>query len=272
VISAFSRWLPLAGALAVAACGVLPAQQAESVGAGVAMAERPAADRPPANEAETKARAHVDLGAAYLQAGNHGVALDEARIALASAPDYAPAYLLVATVYMFLDDKAAAQANFDQALKLAPGDPEINNTYGWFLCAGGQERAGLERLGIATRNPYYRTPASPLVNAGLCHLRLKDDAAAEAAFQRAVQVDPANGQAYLQLADIAFRRGNYELARRNVTALHQIAPTSAASAWLGLRTERRLGNREAAASYAQQLKSRFPTSSEYQLLLQGKID
>jgi type IV pilus assembly protein PilF len=271
---ALARWLPLAAALAVVACGVLPARQPEAagVGAGVAAADRPAADRPPVDEAESKARIHVDLGAAYLQASNHGVALDEARIALASAPNYAPAYLLVATVYMFLDDKAAARANFEQALRLAPGDPEINNTYGWFLCASGQERAGLEHLAIAMRNPYYRTPASPQINAGLCYLRLKDEAAAETAFQRAVQVDPANGQAYLQLADITYRQGRYELAKRYITVLHQIGPTSAASAWLGLRTERRLGNREAAASYAQQLKSRFPTSSEYQLLLQGKID
>jgi type IV pilus assembly protein PilF len=276
VIPACLRRLPgvagLLAALAVAACAALPTRQSESVGVGIVAAERPVADRPAANEAETKARAHVDLGAAYLQAGNHGVALDEAKLALDSAPNYAPAYLLVATVYMFLDDKVAARANFEQALQLAPGDPEINNTYGWFLCASGQEQQGLERLAAAMRNPYYRSPARPHANAGLCHLRLKDDAAAETSFQRAVQLDPANSEAYLQLADIAFRRGNYDAARRYIMVLHQLGPTSAASAWLGLRTERRLGNREAAASYAQQLKSRFPTSSEYQLLLQGKID
>jgi len=276
VIPACLRRLPgvaaLLAALAVAACAALPARQSESVGVGIVAAERPVADRPAANEAEGRARIHVDLGEAYLQAGNYGVALDEAKTALSSSPAYAPAYLLVATVYMFLDDRAAAQANFLEALRLAPGDPEINNTYGWFLCASGQEQQGLERLAVAIRNPYYRSPARPHANAGLCYLRLKDDSAAETSFQRAVQLDPANGQAYLQLADIAFRRGNYEAARRYVTALHRLGPTSAASAWLGLRTERRLGNREAAASYAQQLKSRFPTSSEYQLLLQGKID
>lgn len=272
MIPASLHWLPLLAALAVAACGSLPGKQSEAVGAGSALADRPVADRPPANEAEAKARIHVDLGAAYLQTGNYGVALDEARIALASAPNYAPAYLLIATVYMFLDDQAAARANFDQALGLAPGDPEINNTYGWFLCATGQEKQGLERLAVAMRNPYYSTPANPQVNAGLCHLRLKDEAAAETAFQRAVQLDPANGPAYLQLADIAFRHGRYEVAQRYLTTLHQVGAPSAASVWLGLRTERKLGHREAAASYAQQLKSRFPTSSEYQLLLQGKID
>jgi type IV pilus assembly protein PilF len=269
VIPAKLRWLPVAVALAMAACA---GPRSGMVGVATGEAERPAADRPPVNENEARARTHVDLGEAYLQANNFGVALDEAKAAIGYAPNYSPAYLLIATVYMFLDDQAAARANFEQALRLSPGDPEINNTYGWFLCASGQEQQGLERLAVAMRNPYYRSPARPQVNAGLCYLRLKDDSQAEAAFLRAVQLDPANSQAYLQLADIAFRNGNYEAARRYLTTLHQLGPTTAASAWLGLRTERKLGNRETAASYAQQLKSRFPASSEYQLLLQGKID
>jgi len=271
VIPASSRLLPLLAALALAACA-MPAPNSSQVGVAAGEAERPAADRPPVNEQERRARIHVDLGEAYLQAGSYGVALDEAKAALGYAPNYSPAYLLVGTVYVFLDDHAAARANFEQALRLSPGDPELNNTYGWFLCATGQESQGLERLAIAQRNPYYRTPTRPYSNAGLCYLRLKDDVKAEASFLRAVQLDPANGQAYLNLADIAFRRGNYEAARRYLISLHQLGPTTAASAWLGLRTERKLGNKEAAASYAQQLKSRFPTSSEYQLLLQGKID
>jgi type IV pilus assembly protein PilF len=259
-------------ALAVVAACATPSLNYGQVGVAVGEAERPAADRPPANDKESRARVHVDLGEAYLQAGNFGVALDEAKSALGFAPNYSPAYLLIATVYVFLDDQAAARANFEQALKLSPGDPEANNSYGWFLCTIGQEQQGLEHLALAMRNPYYRTPTRPYANAGLCYLRLRDNAKAEASFMRAVQLDPANGLAYLALADIAFRRGDYESARQYLATLHKLGPSTAASAWLGLRTERRLGNKEAAAAYAQQLKSRFPTSAEYQLLLQGKID
>lgn len=241
-------------------------------GVGSPTTERPVADRPPANEAESRARIHVELGEAYLQAGNFGVALDEAKIALGYAPDYAPAFLLVASVHMFLEDPAAARANFDRAAQLAPHDPEVNNTYGWFLCASGQEKAGLERLAVASRNPYYQHPARIQVNTGLCHLRLKDRGAAEASFLRALQLEPGNPAALFQLADLAFRGGNPEAAQRYLVALHRSRPPTAQSAWLGLRTERMLGNREAAGSYAQQLKSRFPTSGEYQLLLQGHFE
>lgn len=271
MISARLCWLPVAAALVLSACAAGP-RPSSAVGVSAVSAERPMADRPAANEKEARARIHVDLGDAYLQAGNYGVALDEAKAALASDPGYSPAYLLVAMVYAALDDTNAARANFEEALRLSPGDPDINNAYGQYLCVRGQPQAGLDRLAVAMRNPYYRTPAKAQVSAGLCQLQLKDDAAAEASFLRALQLDPINAQANLQLADIAFRRGNYDAAKRHLTALHQTGPTTAASAWLGLRIERRLGNREDAASYAQQLKSRFPSSAEYRLLLEGKID
>lgn len=272
-----SGWLSLAALLVLAACTSNreppPVLATPGVaGVGTPTTERPVADRPPANEDERRARIHVELGEAYLQASNFGVALDEARLALGYAPNYAPAFLLVASVHMFLEDQAAARANFEQALRLAPQDPEINNTYGWFLCVSGQEKQGLERLALAARNPYYQHPARAYTNLGLCQLRIKDETAAETSFLRALQQDAGNAQALFQLADMAFRRGNAEAAQRYLVALHRVVQPSAQSAWLGLRVERRLGNREAASSYAQQLKSRHPSSPEYELLIQGKLE
>ena len=118
----------------------------------------------------------------------------------------------------------------------------------------------------------YRHSARPLTNAGLCYLRLKDDAAAEVQFLRAVQADPANGQALYQLADIAYRSGRYDQARSHLIRLHQQLNPSAASVWLGLRAERRLGNHDAEASYASQLESRFVESEEFKLFNQGKFE
>jgi type IV pilus assembly protein PilF len=271
VIPASLRWLLAGVVFTLAACGT-PYSRSGLVGVATGESERPVADRPPANENENRARIHVELGQNYLQAGNYGTALDEAKAAIGYDRSYSPAYLLIATTYMFLDDQAAARANFEQAIQMSPSDPEINNTYGLYLCANGQEKEGLEHLAVAMRNPYYRTPSRPQFNAGLCYLRLKDDVQAEAAFLRAVQQDPANSQAYLELADIAYRRGNYDAAQKYIGSLQKLGPPSAAAAWLGLRIERKLGNKEAAAGYAQQLKTRFPTSAEYQLLLQGRLD
>lgn len=242
------------------------------VGSGGGSASRPWSELPPANAAENRAKIHVDLGIAYFDIGRNDVALDEAAIALKESATYPPAYHLRALVYMAINDVAAARENFEQALAFAPGDPDFNNSYGWFLCQQGREQEGIERLAISARNPYYRYLTRPYTNAGLCYLRLKQDAAAEAQFASALQADPQNGEALYQLAAIAYRKGSFEVARNQLVRLHQLRGPTSASAWLGLRTERRLGNRDAEASYAAQLRSRFAASPEYQLMSQGKYE
>lgn len=253
--------------LLLGACATAPGGVAQD-----AAAARPYADRAPASPAEASAKVHVDLGTAYLQVGRYDVALDEAAIALEDSPSYPPAFHLRALVYMMVGDDAKAEENFRRALAQAPGEPEFNNSFGWFLCTQGRETEGLERLALAARNPYYRTPAYPLSNAGLCYLRLGDTAAAVTHFQRAVEADPGNAVALFNLADIAYRQGDFVTARTHLIRLHQQSEPTAESAWLGLRTERRLGNTEAEASYAAQLRSRFAGSPQYQLMLQGKYE
>lgn len=258
----------LLAALFVSACATLPG----AGDAGSAAISRPLSDVAPSTPAESRARVHVDLGMAYFEIGRYDVALDEARIALNDSPDYAPAYHLLGLAYMLIEQHAPARQSFEQALRHAPGDPEFNNSYGWFLCTQGEELRGLERLALSARNPYYRHATRPYTNAGLCHLRLKDDAAAEGQFLAAVQADPSNRQALYQLADIAYRGGRYEQTRSHLIRLHQQSEPSAASVWLGLRTERRLGNHDAEASYAAQLGSRFGSAEEYKMMMQGKYE
>ena len=258
----------LLAALFVSACATLPG----AGDAGSAAISRPLSDVSPSTPAESRARVHVDLGMAYFEIGRYDVALDEARIALNDSPDYAPAYHLLGLAYMLIEQHAPARQSFEQALRHAPGDPEFNNSYGWFLCTQGEELRGLERLAQSARNPYYRHATRPYTNAGLCHLRLKDDAAAEGQFLAAVQAAPSNRQALYQLADIAYRGGRYEKTRSHLIRLHQQSEPSAASVWLGLRTERRLGNHDAEASYAAQLGSRFGSAEEYKMMMQGKYE
>lgn len=232
--------------------------------------QRPVSELPATSERQAGSKIHVDLGTAYFQAGRFGVALDEARVAQAFDPEYAPVYHLFGQIYMYLDDTVAARQNLERAIALAPGDPEINNTYGWFLCASGEERAGIERLAQVGRNPYYRTPTRPYTNAGLCHLRLKENALAESEFLRAVQADPSNTLALFQLASLAYQRGAYEVANGYLQNLQQQAVPTAESLLLGARIARKIGNRENEMSFATQLRSRFPTSKEYETYTKEK--
>ena len=222
-------------------------------------------------DARNRAKVHTELGSLYLQDQRFAVAIEEARIALAADSSYAPAYSLLALVHMFLQENGVAEENFRRALSLAPGDPEINNNYGWFLCQTGREKQSIDHLMAAVKNPLYATPARPLTNLGICSLRLKDDKAAEDFFLKALRAENgANPQALYWLGDIYHRAGRLSEARRVIGDLHKLLEPSAQSAWLALLVERRIGDREAEARYVSLLRRKFQGSPEYQKLMQGQ--
>jgi type IV pilus assembly protein PilF len=265
----FAPLVLLVSALMLGGCVTAPMTGGGGDAVGVS---RPMSDIQPTGKAETSARVHVDLGQAYFEVGRYDVALDEAKTALAESPGYAPAFHLMGLVYMMINENASAGDNFARALDAAPGDPDFNNSYGWYLCQQGREAEAMERFARAARNPYYRYPTRPYTNGGLCQLKLNNDAAAEAQFLQAIQADPGNGEALYQLAAIAYRQGHYQIAHDQLVRLHQQLRSTAASLWLGLRTARRLGERNAEASYAEQLRGRFADSAEHVLMLQGKYE
>lgn len=239
--------------------------------------EQPAAQQPvsqerPATDARGKAKAHTELGMVYLQSGQLGVALDEARIALSSDSDYAPAYNLLGLVHMYLQENAVAQSNFERALRLAPNDPEIKNSYGSLLCQTGRESEAMALFLAAARNPFYDTPTIAYTNAGRCALLMKDDKVAEENFRRAIQVDGRNVLALFEIADIYYRRGDYAETKRLLTEMHRLSDPSAASLWLALRTERKLGNRADEASLNLELRRKFPGTPEHQAMMQGNYE
>lgn len=156
----------MAGVLLVASilagCATVPGAS----GMGASPTSRPMSDVTPATPAETRARVHVDLGMAYFEIGRYDVALDEARIALNDVPTYAPAYHLLGLAYMLIEEFGPARENFELALRHAPGDPEFNNSYGWFLYPGrGAARARASR-------PFSAQSLLPACDAALYQCRL----------------------------------------------------------------------------------------------------
>lgn len=228
--------------------------------------------QPPENEQQQRAKVHYELGSLYLLDGRWAIALEEARIALSADPNYAPAYNLLGLTHMALNETRLAEENFEKALSVAPGDPEISNNFGWFLCQSGREQRSIAYFMAAAKNPLYTTPTKPYTNAGVCSVRLKDDKAAEDYLFNALRLSPTNTQALFGLAEIAYRQGRHSEARQWTTDIEKMMEPTAEVLWLALRIERKLGNREAEARYASQLRRRFPGSPEQRLLTQGNYE
>ncbi len=220
----------------------------------------------------TRAKAHTDLGLAYLEAGNVSVALEEGRMALRDDSSYGPAYNLMGLAHMYLGEKPQARENFEKALRLSSNDPDVNNNYGWFLCQNGEPARAMQLFAEAINNQLYATPTRPYTNAGLCALQSNDLQTAEVNFLRAVNADPGNGQALYNLALLFYRKGNYLEARKHVSDFHALRDPVAESLWLAVRVERKLGDKVAEAGFASQLRRRFAGTPEHQLLMQGNYD
>jgi type IV pilus assembly protein PilF len=219
------------------------------------------------------ATAHTNLGLAYLEIDRMNVALDEARTALKADPGYSRAHYLLAMVYFHQEQNDKAWPEFREAIRLAPDDAEINNSYGYFLCTQGQEREGLQRLEEVARNPYNEAPTGAWTNAGLCLLRLNDDGGAEERFVRALQADEGNFRAQQKLAEIAYRTKRFMRAKQFIDKVQQKVRTPGPDVyWLAARIERKLGNMDTVGFYGSKLRKEFPESNEYQLFTQGKFE
>lgn len=258
--------IALSGAVLLAGCAGNP------VGSEAANVELAVSQQAAGNDARQRAKVHTELGRLYLGEGRHEVALDEARIALASDSGYAPAYNLLGLTYMALRQNELATENFRKALGMAGNDPEINNDYGWFLCQTGKARESLAHFRVAIGNPLFQSPLSALLNAGYCAIQIPDDRLAEGYLLNVLRLDANNRGALYWLADIAYRSNRLDEARLRLQDLHKLIEPTAGSVWLALRVDRKLGDKEGEARYTGLLRRKHRDSLEYQKLMRGEFD
>ena len=223
-------------------------------------------------EGRNRARASTELAALYYERGNLGVALEVLRTAAAADQSYAPAHGMLGLVYMDLRENQLAQQSFERALSYAPNDADINHNYAWFLCQTGKEAESTRYFLQAIRNPLYTTPWKSYSAAGQCALQKDNLKDAADFFGRALKLDPDEPNALLKLAGIQFRNGDLVEARRLVARYGRVVEPNAEGLWLGVRVERKIGDKPAENSYANQLRRRFPASREYQQMQRGEYD
>ena len=249
---------------ALLALGGCASEQSPSMETGTIVGE--------VGDPRNRARVHTDLAAAYFQRGSMAIALEELRIATAADASYPPAHGMLGLVYMELKENQLAEASFERAMRLSPGDPDINHNYGWFLCNSAREKESIKYFTQAIRNPLYPSPWRSYSAAGVCSLKGGNVKDAEEFFQRALRLEPDDAPSLIGLGEIRYRQGRTDEARKLVSRYNKLITPNAESLWLALRIERKAGERVAEQSYANQLRRRFPSSDEYRSLLRGQYD
>ncbi|MBV8465830.1 MAG: type IV pilus biogenesis/stability protein PilW [Burkholderiales bacterium] len=228
-------------------------------------------------QAETKsqelARLNTEMAASYFGFGQYAIALEKLKLALAAESDYAPAYSVRGLVLSELREFDGANDSFKKALSLAPDDFDINHNYGWFLCNRvGKYKDSLHYFTQAVKNPLYTTPEKSLVMAGTCAIKANDLDAADAYLHQAERSMPNNSPVMFQsLAELAYARGEFQSARDLLEREAKVAPATAASIWLAIRVDRKLGDKPT-ATLENDLSTRFPQTDEARKLAKGQFD
>lgn len=219
-------------------------------------------ERKPKGSPEEAARINYELGAEYMRQGNLKLARERLERAVDQDPDLAVARSALALLYDRQGDIELADRQYRTAVRLAPNDASIQNTYAVFLCRRERFDEAVTYFDRAAANTRYATPEAALTNAGVCLLQKPDRRAAEGYFRRALQREPGYSEALLQMAAMSVDGGNYLRGRAFVQRYLAEHPASPEILWIGIRAERALGDSEAVERHAETLRKSFPSSPE----------
>lgn len=216
--------------------------------------------------------ANLNLGVAYLRRGDLEAAVGKLQKAVDIDDRNTQAHVTLALAYEQIGQAEEAGRHYQRAIRLSDNDAVIDNHYGAYLCRNGRLDEAQTYLLRAARNPRYRTPEAAYTNAGICAVRGTQWDKAEEYFRSALQANPRYALALWQMASLSYQRDRDLQARAFIERLAAIGELPSNVLWLGHRVEQRLGNVKAADRYAQQLRTKFPDSSETAQLLEAQRD
>jgi len=228
-----------------------------------------ASDEP---ENRRRARIRLALAVGYFEQGQTTIALDELKQALAADPSFGDAFNLRGLVYMRLNDFGLADSSFRRALVLKPGDANTLHNLGWLMCQQDRIDDAVQFFGQALAVPAYGDRPKTLMTQGLCQMRAKRNAQAEASLMQSFELDAGNPITEYNLALLLFQRGEQVRAQFYIRRLNNSEWANSESLWLGIKVERKLGNRDAMEQLLVPLRKRFAQSREMGLFDRGAFD
>jgi len=225
------------------------------------------------SDASKRARVRMELAAGYYGRGQMTTALDQVKLAIQADPKLAEAYNMRGLIYSNLGDDKLAEESFTRALQLAPRDADSMQNYGYFLCQRRRYPEATAMFDQALAVPRYRDSARTWLTKGVCQAFAGQLAESEASLVRAYEIEPSNPSVAVNLAEVLFKRGDYERARFYIRRVNAVATLQGAQTlWLAARIEQHLGNNAGTQEFGEQLRRRFPDSTEAGRYARGQFD
>ena len=208
------------------------------------------------------AETNTALGQGYMQREQYEIALEKLKKAIAYDKTYAPAHTVLAVLYETIGDLEQAEKEYAAAVKYDPGDGDINNNYGAFLCRADKGEIAGQYFLTAVEDPFYKTPEIAYANAGTCLLGQGDLDKAAVFLRQSLGYNEKLPSALISMADVSYQTGNYMRARAFLQRYGSVGAWNEDSLLLGYQIESKLGDDESANRYRRELLERFPNSSQ----------
>lgn len=246
---------------------VLGAMAAILVGSGcVSTTTGPPEKKPDQGDA---AELNYQLGARYYRKGDYDLARDRLQLALKQNPKNGFAWSTLGLTYEALGNVRLAEDAYENAVRVAPRDYQIQENYAVFLCRQGRfddARRYFDKAITAPTNDYAE---QTYTNAGVCMLRKPDHVAAEEYLRAALDRRPNHGEALLQMSVLFYETGDNLRARAFLQRYLGSNMPTAPVLYHGILIEEKLGDDTARRQYTLQLLRDFPDSAEAERIRQA---
>jgi len=214
----------------------------------------------PAEIATRKSNVLINLGMAYVERGQHQVAMDQYNKALKIDPNSHDAHTAIANLYETIGQSELAQQHYEKAVELAPKNPSALNNYGKYLCNNGNYQEAATYFNQAAQTPLYARPWLPLTNAGQCMQKAAKFDQAEQSYRAALEQHPSYAPALISMAQLSYIQKKYRTARAFLQRYESVQQLTDDQLKMAVDIETTLGDVEAAKKYEQQLRRKIPGS------------
>ena len=259
--------LGLVGLLFMSGCTTTQTTVVDSSGKEVMVPNPPKPGSP--NE---RAKAHTELGEAYLSQSNIRTALEEGNKAVSIDARYALGYNLLGKVYMVLQDFPKAKFHLDRAMKLDSDNTDINISYGWHVCQTektdpiGKSSAYFDK---AANDRLYQFPERPYLMMAACTDRHRQYQKSIIYYQRVQSLMPSDVISRYGLANAYHQLGDDVGAQKLLYPLLQVEKPLPAVLTLGIQVEGALNRRQKQMEYLKKLRRLYGEGTEFQEILRS---
>ncbi|OUS11174.1 type IV pilus biogenesis/stability protein PilW [Gammaproteobacteria bacterium 53_120_T64] len=208
------------------------------------------------------AETYVQLGLGYLREGERQRARFNLLKALEKDERSGAAHNGLALLFQMEGEKTLAEQHFKKAIAIQPDLTSVRYNYGLFLLRDKRYEDAEKQFLTASEDINYPRRSQVFLSLGLIAKQLSKPEAAQAAWKKALRLSPKLAPAYLELAEINFKSGNYPNAKRYLDRYEELSRPSSRGLWLAVRLEHAFGNKDAEASKALALRNLFPYSKE----------